>query len=150
MSTNGYLSTDLDEFGGDLGNICMPEEADGKIYVLHNDFEVIPGGGLRRAYFATCPRPGDAVGANAGCTVFMWTGLRPFGAVTGNAEFQAILYDLTFEIVYQYRLADPANGAFSTVGVRSSVTRQTQYSCDQAREPAGRAVCLFHPSAPPL
>ena len=148
MSTNGYLSTDLGDEGDTHSNSCVPTSGDDRIMVLHDDLVVETGGSLRRAYFPTCPRAGD-IGTNLGCTVFSWVNMFNYSTGTGTAEFQAILYDGSFEIVYQYKTPDSFSGGQATVGIRKSATRQAQYSCNEARAPAGRAVCLFHPRFPP-
>jgi hypothetical protein len=156
MSTNGYLSTAASDSGGDYDNTCGLAPPDrgssgGRFNVLHDDLVVQSGGGLRRQYFATCPRPGD-IGSNPrGCTVFQWTNLGRFvgNGAQGNAEFQAILYDGTYEIVYQYRVADPLAGGGATIGVQNAAaTIRSQYACEQNNSaPPQRAVCLLHPSS---
>lgn len=156
MSTNGYLSTATGDSGGDYDNICGLAPPDrgssgGRFNVLHDDFVVQTGGGLRRQYFATCPRPGD-VGSNPrGCTVFQWSNLGRFvgSGAQGNADFQAILYDGTYEIVYQYRTADPLSGGSATIGIQNAAaTIRSQYACEQTNSaPPQRAVCLLHPSS---
>lgn len=153
MSTNGYLSTSAGDSGGDYDNTCSLSAPDrgssgGRFNVLHDDFVVNPGGGLRSRAFTTCPRPADS-GATGACTVFQWNGISPFGG-TGNAEFQAILYQGTWEIVYQYRVADVDSGADATIGIHNAAASdRLQYACNEPRANAGTAVCQFHPSALP-
>jgi hypothetical protein len=161
MSTNGYLSTSAADTGGDFDNTCdlaAPDRgsAGGRLNVLHDDLVVqgTAGSGLRRRYFANCPRAADSPGATGGCTVFQWTNMGRFvdgGPPAGAAEFQAVLYDGSFEIVYQYRVADAAGGASASLGIQNAVaTDRLQYACNQAGSTSpGRAVCLFHPSSLP-
>ena len=157
MSTNGYLATNLAEDGSDFANTCgqfgssLPDS--GRIHALFDDFVVQAGGALTRQHFAVCPRATDAGLAGQGCTVFEWRNLGRFassGAV-GNAVFQAILYDLSYEIVYQYLTADPLAGGDATIGIENATqTDQLNAGCSLANQaPAGRAVCLFDPSALP-
>jgi hypothetical protein len=158
MSTNGYLATSSSDTGGDFSADCplaAPDDggAGGHLRPLHNDLVVQSGGGLRSQYFASCPRPRDT-GGGGGCTVFQWTNMGIFatgGGAVGAAEFQAILYDDTFQIVYQYRAADPQGGGSSGIGiVAPGGSDRQQYACDQAGSAgANRSVCIFHPSALP-
>ena len=64
---------------------------------------------------------------------------------------QAILYDESGEVVYQYRSADPLQGGSATIGVQNDGnTVRVQYGCNEAgRAAAGRAVCFFDPNALP-
>ncbi len=161
MSTNGYLSTASSDSGGDFDNTCNLEPPDagssgGRFNVLHDDLVVqaTAGSGLRRRYFASCPRPADSPNATGGCTVFQWTHMGRFvsgGPPDGAAEFQAVLYDGSFEIVYQYRAADPLAGGSASLGIQNAAaTDRTQYACNQGGSAgAGRAVCLFHPNSLP-
>ncbi len=157
MSTNGYLATDLSDDGGDFQNGCPDDSASGgRLHALHDDLVVRSGGGLYREYFATCPRAADVGGAR-GCTVFSWRGMARVvegsgGAqIEGNFDLQAIVYDGTYEIVFQYINPDPQTGGSATIGIQNpGPTIRSQYSCDTAqRATANRAVCFFHPSAQP-
>ncbi|MBK8286300.1 MAG: hypothetical protein IPK97_16280 [Ahniella sp.] len=156
MSTNGYLATAQDDGGGEFQNSCGiyptgPEN--GYLQVLHDDLVVQSGGSLRRAYFSTCPRPSDAGAANQGCTVFEWNNVGRYvnsTTVDGNAVVQAILYDQSYEIVYQYVTALPGNGASATIGIQDyNQSVRNEYACNTASAPASRSVCFFHPTAQP-
>lgn len=159
MATNGYLSTSAADTGGDFDNTCAlaaPDNggAGGQLRVLHDDLVVQAGGGLRRAYFPTCPRAPDAGVGARGCTVLSWTNMGRFnqnGQPEGAAEFQAILYDGTYQIVYQYRVADPQGGGSATLSIQNAAaTDRAQYACEQNGSAGpGRAVCFFHPTALP-
>ena len=140
MSTNGYLSTSNNDNGGEFGNTCALElpstgGAGGQIRVLHDDLVVQAGGGLRRQYFASCPRAPEAGSGPRGCTVFSWTNMGRYnssGQAEGAAEFQAILYDGTYQIVYQYRAADPLGGGGATLSLQNATaTDRAQFACNQ-------------------
>ncbi len=158
MSTNGYLSTSNQDNGGDFSNSCPLDNPDdggagGRLHVLHDDFVVRSGGGLRRQYFASCPRAANAGTGQRGCTVFQWSNLARFSQTGAEGDFtiQAIVYDGTHQIVYQYQGVDPLQGGSATIGVQNDGNSQrAQYACNnQGRVVPGRAVCFFHPSAPP-
>ncbi|MGD9582641.1 MAG: serine protease [Lysobacterales bacterium] len=157
MSTNGFLATNLEEDGSDFANTCgqfgSSFSNNGRMHALFDDLVVQPGGALTRQHFAVCPRASDAGTAGQGCTVFEWRNMGRFdnaGAV-GSAVFQAVLYDQSFEIVYQYLSADPLAGGEATISVENAAqTDQLSAGCKLANQaPAGRAVCIFDPSALP-
>jgi hypothetical protein len=158
MSTNGYLSTNVADGGDDYSPTCAPDThqgvVDGRLQVLHADLVVQSGGSLRHQHFAACPRPSDAGSASQGCTVFEWRNMGLYqlgGSPNGAAVFQAVLYDQSYEIVYQYLTADPASGASAVLGLQSpDQGTRLDYACaNTAAAPAGRALCLFHPTALP-
>lgn len=159
LSTNGYLSTNATDGGDDYAAACGVDShagvVDGRIQVLHDDLVIQSGGSVRHQHFATCPRASDAGAASQGCTVFEWRNMGRYvqgGSPTGNAVFQAILYDSSYEIVYQYLTADSGNGGSASIGLQKpDETVRLNYACDAANAaPTGTAVCLFHPSAPAL
>ncbi len=157
MSTNGYLSTNTADGGDDYSGICGVDQhqsvTDGRLQVLHDDLVVQAGGSLKHARFASCPRPSDVGSASQGCTVFEWRNLERFGTNggAGNNVFQAVLYDESFEIVYQYLTADSVAGGMAVIGLQnSSESVRFNYTCDVANSaPANSATCFFHPSAAP-
>lgn len=151
MSTNGYLAIGASDDGQDFENACGAVGADGgRLNVLHDDLVVKTGGGLRRRYFAACPRAADAGGAQ-GCTVFQWTNLGRFvqGAdPDGSIDMQAVVYD-SGQIVYQYRTPDPQGGGSASIGIQNG-SSALEYACNTGnRIAANRAVCFFPPSAQP-
>lgn len=158
MSTNGYLSTSADDTGGDFDNDCPVDAVDqggdgGRFHVLHDDLVIQSGGAMRTQRYASCPRA-SAVSPGVGCTVFTWANMGQYQGTStpvGNAEFQAILYDTTNEIVYQYKTPDPASGGEATVGIQNAdLSQVTQRGCDTAGQaPANRAVCFFAPGQVP-
>lgn len=159
MSTNGYLSGSPNDSGGDYDNACPLDTPDrgsegARFNVLHDDLAVLAGGGLRSQYFANCPRRADSAAGGSDCTVFQWNNLaRVTGGGDGrdgNFTMQAILYDDTGEVVYQYASADPQSGASATIGIQNlGNTVRDQYGCNESRIAAGRAVCFFDPNALP-
>lgn len=158
MSTNGYLSTSQNDGGNSYANSCgiyPTGPNNGYLQVLQDDLVIQSGGGLRHAYFASCPRPAD-VGASAqGCTVFEWRNMGQYTSSNtspvGNGVIQAILYDQSFQIVYQYLTAIPDNGRSATIGIQNTTESvRNEYACNRDNAAvSNRAVCFFHPTAQP-
>lgn len=158
MSTNGYLGTSANDDGADYANVCGGFgsffDNNARLHVLQDDFVVQSDGNLRHQHFATCPRPSD-VGSTQGCTVFQWNKLGFFTSSStppnGNAVFQAVLYDQSYEIVYQYLTGDPSAGGGATISIENAAqTDRLTYGCNTpSQAPSGRAVCFFEPSALP-
>lgn len=71
---------------------------------------------------------------------------------SGNAVFQTVLYDQSYEIVHQYITADPSNGGNASIGLQSpDESIRFDYKCDVANAaPSGTALCFFHPTTLPL
>lgn len=157
MSTNGYLSTSQNDGGGSFSNSCgiySTGPDNGILQALHDDLVVQSGGGLRHAYFSTCPRVPDVGSTTQGCTVFEWRNMGQYtdnGSLPiGNAVIQAILYDQSYEIVYQYLTGLNDSGSSATIGIQNtSESVRNQYSCNANNAPTNRSVCFFHPSAQP-
>ena len=77
---------------------------------------------------------------------------RPHFNDIGSSTFEAILYEATNEIKFQYagrRLRRPAynNGASATVGINKNATTALQVSFNQPVIQNGQAI-LFTPAAP--
>ncbi|MDW8478897.1 MAG: trypsin-like peptidase domain-containing protein [Xanthomonadales bacterium] len=160
MSTNGYLSTSTADTGGQFEVNCSGAlsrgSVGGRIDPLQFDWLYQPGEGPTRGlfhrFFAQCPRPAQAGAANAACHVFQWNGMRAFsGDPPGSYDFQAILYQGSHQIVFQYRSTDPDQGKGAHVTIQDPQNaRRLPYSCRQAgRIGPVRSVCYFHPSAQP-
>ena len=154
MSSNGYLSTDLADSGGDLSNDCplpaSPSTGGGaRIYPLHDDLNLAAGIGQGFfQYFATCPRPSDQYPTdNLGCHVFQWDEVRHFGSST-SFDTEVILYDDSYEIVFQQDDRNPETGSGSTTGIQdTTATIAEMYACDTAASiPANSAQCFVHPN----
>lgn len=159
MSTNGYISFSDAESGGDFSNDCdglaNNNSVQPRLHVFHDDLVVSqsPGAGLRHRYFASCPRAPDTDGAVPGCHVFQWSGMQLWdgGTPTGNFDFQAVLYEDTGQVSYQYRNAAPDEGAGATIGLVAATPAQglLNIACDEfGAVPAASAVCIFDPAAP--
>jgi hypothetical protein len=159
MTTNGALSTDLSDTGGDLSNDCplpaTPSTSGGaRIYPMHDDIVTTDG---FFQYFTSCPRPSDQFPSlDLGCNVFQWSGVTHFGG-GGPWEFQAILYEGSFEIVFQHGVGNPEAGSGSTTGIQNDgATDGSTYACDTAASVADNtAQCFAHPApivsaAPPV
>ena len=152
MSTNGYLAAGSADSGEDYFADCALYDGSGpRLQVLHDDHVVGTGGGLRYRHFSTCPREAQVGSASQSCHVFSWNGLRPFGS-TGNAEFQAILYPATGQMVYQYRTADANNAASALVGIgNADFSDALTVGCgDPGAVTAGSSVCLYSPANQPV
>ncbi len=151
MSTNGYLSLASSDAGTDWQAFCSAYQGSGpRLQVLHDDLLIATNGGLRYRYFASCPRSGDVGSGGQACHVFTWSGMRNYttGGGVGNAEFQAVLYPTSQQIVYQYRTADNNNAGTALVGIgNTSFTDSLRVGCDQtASVTAGSSVCIYNPS----
>jgi lysyl endopeptidase len=159
MSTNGFISFSAAETGVEYANTCTGELGEGgagpQLRVHHDDLVVAAqaGSGLRYRYFDVCPRAAESDSAPQGCHVFQWSHMQRYaqsGAV-GDFEFQAIAYERSGQITYQYRDAAPDAGAGATIGVTSATgTDPLNAACNVANAaPAQSAICLFEPSALP-
>lgn len=162
MSTNGYVSFDTSDPGSDAEPSCSggPLGSGGKgpqLRPFHADLRVLEeaGAGLRYRYFSQCPRPAQA-GATQGCHVFQWSGMEVLDSdwyFGGETEFQAIAYEGTGEVAYQYRLAAPTDlysGAVGIVDVNGADALSLSCPQDTSVVPAaGSAMCVFTPQALP-
>lgn len=148
LTTNGYLSTDSTDSGGDLSNDCplpeVPSSGGGaRIYPLQDD---LVGDGYYE-YFASCPRPStEFPGADLGCHVFQWVDMTHFGG-SDTWTFQALLYDQSWEIVFQHGPGNPETGSESTTGIQNAAADiGLTYACDTAGSvPDESAQCIAHP-----
>jgi len=152
MSSNGYLSGDTNDAGGDFDSDCplpaTPSAGSGaRIMPFHDD--LITGNGFHQL-FNDCPRPGDATSGSGACHVFSWRNVGFFGDPNVSFDVQAILYAGSSEAVYQYLPGDTKQGANATVGVQDALAQNAAtYTCGGGQPVRGNsAVCLFHPDAP--
>lgn len=147
MGTNGYVSFNAAESGGDYDNGCntAPDRgsASPQLRVQHQDLVVgsTAGAGLRYRYFATCPRTGSA----AGCHVFQWSRMAQYTSAStpasGDFEFQAVVYD-DGAVTYQYNTASPTAGANATIGYHTAAGA-VDARCNTANAaPAQSAICI--------
>lgn len=165
MSTNGYVSFDAAESGGDYSPFCDADYSQGargpQLRPYHFDM-VVPGSGsmpangagLRYRHFAQCPRPAASGGAQ-GCHVFSWTRMQSWsgGSPSGDFDFQAIAYEVSGEVAYQYRNTPVTAGAgFPTVGIANrsgDVAFDLTCNTDPVIVAPASSVCLFAPDAQP-
>lgn len=158
MSTNGYVSFDPEESGGDYEGYCDGELALGSKGPLlrphHDDMKVrdAAGAGLRYRWFASCPRTA-ASGLAQGCHVFQWSGMGYYVSPTetqGNFEFQAVAYATTGEVAYQYRSAAPDDGNEANIGlIGVQGADPLNLACESFNQPAKAqsALCIHSPAA---
>lgn len=159
MSTNGYLSTSANETGGQFQVNCNGAQSQGstggRIDPMQSDWLYntnFTDRGLFHRFYSTCPRPPQVGPANVGCHVFQWNGMESYnGDPPGRFDFQAILYQGSHQIVFQYRFSDPEQARRAHVTIQNAAnTQRLPYSCNQAgRIGPVRSVCYFHPSAQP-
>jgi len=149
MTTNGTLSTDPTDGGGDLSNDCplpaTPSTSGGaRLYPLHDD--LITTDGLME-YFTACPRPNANCSVPEDCTIFQWNGVTHFGG-GGPWNQQAILYHQSGDMVFQVEPGNPEAGSGSTTGIQNeAATDGLTYACDTAGSvPDNTGVCFFHPT----
>ena len=155
LSSNGYLATDADS-GGDWENECpLPQTptipgdsqilSDGRLAAYHDDLIT---GSAHWQYFASCPRDPD-LGAAAGCQIFQWSDVSYFDNPLASFDFQALLYDTTNEIVFQYPAGNPDLGASGTSAIQNQTASDgLTYTCNTFGSIADdSAVCFTHPDA---
>jgi hypothetical protein len=155
VSSNGYLAFSETGLAGEdgghwRGDCPLPAIPDNRrasfarIYALGGDLERGPGGALRHAHFADCPRP-PSFGSDA-CTVIEWSDWRRRGQ-SGALHAQVVLYHGRREIVIQYGALDAAAAAGLTVGIQDhGADSALLLGCGAgyAPEPMS-ALCLFAP-----
>ena len=154
MSSNGYLSTDPTDTGGDLSNDCPlpvdPSTGGGaRIYPLHDDLDLEPGYGMGYAeYFEICPRPGRA--ENEPCTIFMWDDVShyPGSATARKWDMEAILYHVTGDIAFQIGAGNPEMGSSSTTGLQDELyIWALNITCNTADVPDDACWFILNPDA---
>ncbi|MEM9302028.1 MAG: hypothetical protein AAGE01_07945 [Pseudomonadota bacterium] len=150
FATNGYLSTDPSDLGGDFDNDCpLPQEPSrgggGRIMPLHDD--LITEGGLFHASFDTCPRPAERGDPGQACEAFEWANMSYFSEPAADFNMQAFLYPATGDIAYQYKDDAFGDRSGSIAIMNPSFTDALTYACDDQPAPAaGSAVCITAPA----
>ena len=88
--------------------------------------------------------------ADEGCYVFQWDNVTHIGG-GGPWTMEAILYEDSYEIVYQIGAGNPEQGSGSTTGLQDgAITTGLTYACDTVNSiPDNTAVCNFDPRFPP-
>ena len=158
MSTNGYVSFDPEESGGDYWVSCdEPPDFGAKgpqLRPYHDDMVVGEGqdDGLRYRHFPTCPRLAGSGVAQA-CHVFQWSGMGYYisdDQVEGDFEFQAVAYERTGEVAYQYHVAAPDEGDLANIGLIGIEGEDPLVlACETWAAPARAetAMCIHSPQA---
>ena len=158
-STNGYISTDVTDGGGDLSNDCpLPDDPStgggARLYPLHDDLDINlgsdPTAGVFYQYFASSPVPSPS-GATVGVSVFQWRADHFPDAMTIDLDFEALLFD-NGEIVYQYAMIGGEMGSGATVGMQSMEDAMpflaTTISCNTAGSVVANTAVALVPFMP--
>lgn len=176
MSSNGYLAPSAARNGGDFSNDCpLPAapnlDAGGstgqaRMAAYHDDLVTNLAWYLRQD---PCERPGDVAGGNGACRIFQWSNVEVLDPSTYNSsnvspfdldefKFQAILYEGTGEVVYQFDKNVPTRDSTPTVGIQDNTsssgltwgcsTHEPVTEVAPIRPEPATAVCFFHPKAP--
>jgi hypothetical protein len=153
LSTNGYISTDPAETGGDFDNDCpLPAtpnrgSTQARIIPLHDDLKVQ---NMYHQHFNSCPRAASA-NQDLSCDIFMYKGVDLFdtSTVTENFNFEAILYPSISLWVYQYD-GTGFNPQSSTIGLQNNnATDGAAFACNTANSiNTQEAVCVYHKDFP--
>ena len=153
IASNGYLSTDPSDTGGDLSNDCpLPASPSsgggGRLYILHDDLDLEPGTGSGfYEYFASCPRAADR-GPNTGCSIFMWDDVSHYpGGGVATWDMWIYLYD-NLDVVYEIGPGNSEQGSSSTTGIMNpAYTDALVVACETAGTIPDTYVVLFeHPA----
>ena len=153
LSTNGFISTNIDDSGYDFDNDCplpsIPNHGnngattEARIIPLHDDL-LTPH--LYHQHFTVCPRQSD-LGNNLACDVFMYKDVDLYSTanVVESFNFEAILYASVNQWVYQYD-GDGVNFSSSSVGIQNDgATDGASYSCNSnAIINTNQAVCVYN------
>jgi uncharacterized repeat protein (TIGR01451 family) len=139
MTSNGYLTTDVDDPGNDFTNDCpLPQNPSvpvgthgARIYALHDDLVLTPGiGAGYHQYFpsaAAAGRPPDR-GPDVGVHVFLWKSAahrtEPPAPDPPRFDFEALLYD-DGDVVFVYGPGDAEAGRSSTTGLQDAAPPTT-------------------------
>ena len=163
MTSNGYLTTDVDDPGNDISNDCpvpqnpsVPVGTTGaRLYALHDDLILRPGSGVGLyAYLPSAAAAGRPVdrGQDVGVHVFHWRSAvhladtldpDPMAPPAPMFDFQALLYD-NGDIVFQVG-EDPRAGELSTIGIQSPAPPITglNYACNSQGSLSENLAVLF-------
>jgi uncharacterized repeat protein (TIGR01451 family) len=149
MGTNGFLST-TDDGEGDFDNDCplpvTPNNGAGaRIAALHDDLIITNG---LFEYFSTCPVTSEEFpGLNLGCHIFQWVEAEHFFGDGSTWDFQAVLFDESYEIIFIQGSNNPEEGSGSTTGIQNmDASIGLTFACDTvASVPNDSAQCISHP-----
>jgi len=162
MTSNGYLSTDVDDPGNDFTNDCpLPQNPSvpvgthgARIYALHDDLVLTPGiGAGYHQYFpsaAAAGRPPDR-GPDVGVHVFLWKAAahrtEPPAPDPPRFDFEALLYD-DGDLVFVFGPGDAEAGRSSTTGIQDAAPPTTglAVACNaEGSLAANMAVLVLNP-----
>ena len=149
MATNGYLSTDPTDTGGDLSPDCplpsAPSTGGGaRIYPLHDDLIAT---NMYYEYFASCPRQNERCAMAEDCSIFFWDGMDHYGG-SSDWQMEVVIYHQTNDIVVQVGAGNAELGSSSTTGIQNEAADDgLTYACDtDGSVPDDTAVQFFHPN----
>ena len=156
-STNGYMSGNAGDPGTDFTNDCpIPAVPDigglpPRFYPYHDDLIATQPQGVYAQDFSPCPLTSpNFPGSTLGCTIVQWNNMQFFGGGPAGS-FETILYDQSWEVVYQYASNFVATGASATIGIMNETsTIALQYSCNVASVGANFSICFTHPNGTPV
>lgn len=126
-STNGLLQFSNPTIG--YNNQCLPAAFNNTLYVFWDDLRThVDGQPVGKIEYQTL---GEAPNRKL---VVQWTNQYFFGSNLPMGTFQAILFEGTHQIKYQYRnlLDDRSQGNSATIGLQGPNGQFEQVSCDQA------------------
>ncbi len=157
FASNGYISTDPTDSGGDLSPDCplpaTPSTGGGaRIYPVHDDLDLEAGIGQGfKQFFMVCPRPGRV--ENEPCTIFMWDDIAHYpGSTTAPTwDMEVILYHVTGDIAFQIGAGNPELGSGSTTGLMDeNYIWALNIACDTANSvPDDACWFILNPDAVP-
>ena len=155
VSSNGYLALAPSltrEDGGDFSNDPVLPAIPGndvgspqRILAYHDELDGAGSGDLAYQYFATCPRPSEALGSES-CTVVQWSDWTVRGQ-PGRFDLQALLYHGSLQIVVQIRPQSATLNA-GTIGIQDRGARIAASYRPSGALVADTAVCWFEPRFP--
>jgi hypothetical protein len=146
LSSNGYLTSAGDDQGDDFSNDCplpsAPDRGDGARLMPYHD-DLITNQAWQQS-FAQCPRPAPTGSSTQGCTVITWQEAEFFDAPGNPFAMQAIIYEDSGQIVYQYQASSASRGGGASIGVQNAAFNEAAtFSCNQsALQQGNNAVCL--------
>ncbi|MDA3880799.1 MAG: hypothetical protein PF436_10460 [Prolixibacteraceae bacterium] len=148
-TTNGYISTDLTDTGGDFSNDCplplWPSTGGGaRIYAYHDDLVT----SVYYQYFASSPIPNPKNGSTMGASVFQWVGSHWVGSA--GVDVQAYLYD-NGDIAFFINGSGNEYGSGATFGIQNAdATEGLTLSCDTSFGVDDFAFMIAGPSVVPV
>lgn len=140
-STNGLL-----QFTGPstaYSNICLPSSLDNTLYVFWDDLRTNASGQPDGTiYYETMGETPDRQ------LIVQWTNQYFYGSNLPMGTFQAILYENSNQIKFQYRnlVDERSKGNSATVGIQGENKAAQQIGCNQANILSSGQAILFTPN----